>query len=212
MKTIAISMRITEAQNYFEERNSISFDLINLIETAGLVPLLVPNNLKNISEFLKQFNIDGVILSGGNNINPKLYQSIDKLEDVYDVRDDAEREILQYAINLELPILGICRGFHFLNVFFGGTIRNHIKGHVNKKHKLISTSNEFDKIIVNSYHNQGVIDEGLGKSLIVQAKAEDGFIEAFENKDLKLLGVQWHPERDFTNKDIQLIKNHYISL
>ncbi|WP_417857446.1 gamma-glutamyl-gamma-aminobutyrate hydrolase family protein [Xanthomarina gelatinilytica] len=212
MMTIAISMRVTEAPNYFEERNSISYDLIKFMEVAQLTPLLVPNNLKNIPAFLKQFNIDGVLLSGGNNINPKLYNCTDVLEDVYDERDQTEKELVEYAINLELPIVGICRGFHFLNVFFGGKIKNNIKGHVNQKHQLISENKEFNFEIVNSYHNQGVIEGGLGVSLAKLAQTEDGFVEAFENKELKLLALQWHPERDFSEKGVRLIKNHFTNL
>ena len=209
---IAISMRVTEAQNYLELRNSISFDLIHYIDRAGFLPILVPNNLKNVDQFLEQFKLSGIILTGGNNVDPKLYRSNEKVEDVYVERDQTETEMVKYAIKSELPIFGICRGFHFLNVFFKGKLLNQIEGHVNNRHKLLSNNKDFNSIIVNSYHNQGVEEECLGKSINILAKSEDGLIEAFENKQIKLLAIQWHPERDSTERDIILLKNHFSSL
>lgn len=209
MKMIAISMRVTEAQNYFELRNSISFDLIHYMDRAGFVPVLVPNNLENVGQFLEQFNLGGILLTGGNNIDPKLYHSDEQVGDVYVERDRTEAEMVKYAIKAELPIVGICRGFHFLNVFFEGSLLNQIEGHVNKKHKLLSDNKDFNSIIVNSYHNQGVEEQGIGKSLKILATSEDGYVEAFENKQIKLLAIQWHPERDSSDRDILLLKNHF---
>ena len=211
MKLIAISMRVTEAQNYLELRNSISFDLIHYMDRAGFVPILVPNNLENVGQFLQQFELSGILLTGGNNIDPKLYQSNEKIEDVYIERDQTEAEMVKYAIQSELPIVGVCRGFHFLNVFFEGRLLNQIEGHVDTRHKLLSDNKDFSSITVNSYHNQGLEEEGLGKSLNILAKSEDGLIEAFENKQIKLLGIQWHPERDSLDRDIMLLKNHFLN-
>lgn len=202
-------MRVTENQSYIEQRNVISFDLICFLESVGLTPLLIPNNLKDIELFLNTFEIDGVILSGGNNINPRLYNNDDGLDDVYDERDSTETLIVEYAIDAKLPILGICRGFHFLNIFFGGSLENHIEGHVNQKHRLNSTNKEFNSQIVNSYHNQGILEEGLGKSLDPLARSGDNFIEAFEHKQLDILAIQWHPERNPTSFDSNLVKNFF---
>jgi len=212
MKIIAISMRVTEAKTYYELRNSISFDIINYIQKMGFLPLLIPNNLINPVNFLKNFNVKGVLFAGGNNVNPKLYGSNEELDDVYDVRDKTEVEILNYALKLKLPIVGLCRGFHFLNVFFGGKIYNNIKGHVNTKHVLISKNSNFDSLIINSFHNHGVRDKDIALSLTSIAKSEDGIIEAFENKKLKLLALQWHPERDSNGKEFDIIKNHFYTL
>ena len=212
MKMIAIAMRVTEAQNYFELRNSISFDLIHYMGRAGFLPVLVPNNLENVGQFLDQFNLSGILLTGGNNIDPKLYHSNENVGDVYAERDQTEAEMVKYAIKAELSIFGICRGFHFLNVFFKGRLLNKIEGHVNKRHKLVSENKDLNSFVVNSYHNQGVEEGGLGKRLNILAKSEDGYVEAFENKQIKLLAIQWHPERDSSEKDILLLKNHFSNL
>ena len=209
---IAISMRVTKAQNYFELRNSISFDLIHFIQQAGFVPVLVPNNLDNVRHFLDKFDLIGILLTGGNNIDPKLYQSNEEVEDVYEERDHTETEMVKFAIEAELPIVGICRGFHFLNVFFEGRLLNQIEGHVNKRHKLVSEYKYYNSNVVNSYHNQAVEKGCLGKRLNILATSEDGYVEAFENKQLKLLAVQWHPERDSSERDIDLLKRHFLNL
>lgn len=206
---IAISTRVTEAQNYFEKRNSISFDVIEYFERIGLRVLLIPNNLKNIDDYLNDFLIEGVILTGGNNVDPTVYNSLDTLQDVYPERDNTEKVLFDFALHNKLPLLGICRGYHFINTQLGGGLVHNIKGHVNKFHKLISENMLYNNKEVNSYHNHGITKLQLSDKLKCIAVSEDNLVEAYENTQNKILGFQWHPERNFNDFDSKLIKKHF---
>ena len=96
---VAVSTRVTEAQNYLEKRNSISFDFISYLENLGMIPLMIPNNLKDLNKYLSFFKIKGIILTGGNNVDPKKYKSLSHLSDVYAERDETEKLLFNYAID-----------------------------------------------------------------------------------------------------------------
>ena len=197
-------MRVTEATNYKEERNSIAFEYIEYFEKLGFLVQLIPNNTKNIKKYFDK-NTYAVVLTGGNNVNPKLYKSDENLSDVYNQRDDIEKALVEVSLKKDISILGICRGFHFLNVYFGGKLTHNIKNHVNKTHTLYSENTILNNKSTNSYHNQGITQDGLAKGLEVLAKTEDGFIEAFKHKKNKVFAIQWHPERQDKKFDKKLI-------
>lgn len=204
MKKILMSMRVTEASNYKEERNSIAFEYIEFFESLGFFIQLVPNNTKYLSEYFDE-KVEAVILTGGNNVNPNLYNSDDKLEDIYDVRDETEQNLIQEAIYKSIPILGICKGFHLLNVYYGGKISHGINNHVNENHTLESIESILNGKITNSFHNQGIYLNDLAKNLEVIAKTEDDIVEAFRHRKDKVFAIQWHPERQNENYDKELI-------
>ena len=204
MKKILMSMRVTEASNYNEKRNSIAFEYIEFFESSGFFIQLVPNNTKYLSEYFYE-KVEAVVLTGGNNVNPILYNSDERLEDIYDIRDQTELTLIQEAINKNIPILGICKAFHLLNVYYGGKISHDIENHVNKNHTLESSEFILNGKNANSFHNQGIYLNDLAESLEVIAKTKDDVVEAFEHKKDKVLAIQWHPERQNENYDRELI-------
>ena len=107
---IAISLRIVKAQNYDETRDALSHDWPQFLENLGIIPIYIPNNLLNVKNYLSAFEIDGLILSGGDNLGTD------------PVRDKTETELLQYAMSKNIPTLGICRGLQLINQYFGGTL------------------------------------------------------------------------------------------
>jgi putative glutamine amidotransferase len=174
---------------------------------------------------------DGVVLTGGNDINPRLYNQPEYLvycnqKDIDEKRDEFEWKVLQHTEEKQIPILGICRGLQFVNVFFGGTLVpdipafgkfNHSKFQEGKDrdHLIeIDTNSLLHKIIgqekgeINSAHHQSVDMPGYG--LVASAMSPDGVIEGMERKEAKgksfLLLVQWHPER-MTNQESIFSKN-----
>ena len=209
MRKLALSMRVTESQNYFEMRNSIAFEYISFFENLGFLVILIPNNTKNVKAYLEDLKIDGVVLSGGNNVNPVLYEGKEELSSVYPQRDDIEKKLVELAIEKKLPLLGICRGFQYINVHFGGSIVHNIEGHVKKDHILISANTFLENAKTNSYHNQAIYENNMSKELEVIAKTEDGVVEAISHNKHKILGLQWHPERHNIIEDKNLIQDFF---
>lgn len=161
-------------------------------------------------------NCDGLILSGGPDIDPAKYgKGFDSAKCNIDFhRDSLEFEIIRLTKLKKMPILGVCRGLQILNVSEGGSLITDIptyissnvlhqvdSGDAHHKIKMIEGTNLFNLInmsdgIVNSNHHQAV-DE-LAPSLVPSAFSEDGIIEGLEYKDKSMpfmIAVQWHPER-----------------
>ena len=155
-------------------------------------------------------SIDGLVLTGGTDINPARYAQDRAPEtgDRDDPRDELEIRLLRDALAAELPVLAICRGMQLLNVACGGTLIQHLPSteiHIVKPReaaahivyvtggaRLIAIIGEGEHE-VNSRHHQAVDRPGDG--LIVSAKSPDGVIEAIERPgESFVLGVQWHPE------------------
>lgn len=201
---------------------------VNAVEKAGGVPLIIPVN-KNKENIKRQIEIvDGIIISGGADINPILYKEEPLIGLGYFDQDIDEFDLLatRIALILEKPILGICRGVQVLNVCLGGSLyqdishidSSYIKHYQDTKrytgtHTI--TISEWSKladiigteIVVNSFHHQSVKD--LGKGLVVTASSKDGVIEAIELKGNKfVIGVQWHPEEmiETSEKMLMLFK------
>jgi putative glutamine amidotransferase len=169
----------------------------------------------------------GLLLSGGADIDPARYgKPMDGARDIQPERDELEVEALAAADARRLPVLGICRGLQALNAFSGGTLIQHIEGHEAPdpmltglaRHDLAilpgtrlagillgrGTDDEaFEgapRLVVNSYHHQGVAPEGLAPGFVAAGTAEHRggiLVEAFETTDPErfLIGVQCHPER-----------------
>ena len=195
---IGISCRIDEAVNYFEVRNALSADWISYFNSLNYYPILIPNGLSDIDKYLNNLELDGIILSGGNNVNPILYDSNIKMNSVYDSRDKSEIKIITYALNNKLPLLGICRGMSIINIYFQGSLTHNIDNHVNVNHKIIIQEfhHYFDREkIVNSFHNHGTREHNVGADLRIFAKSKDGYVEGIYNLDKLIFGIQWHPER-----------------
>jgi gamma-glutamyl-gamma-aminobutyrate hydrolase PuuD len=145
----------------------------------------------------------GVLLQGGTDVHPSLYgEKIRHAKNPSPFRDMLEFQLLQKAHDLELPILGVCRGMQMLNVFYGGSLFQDInldqatdECHWGEIH-YVKFKNFFDykcgKSKVNSWHHQAV--KRLAPGFQVLAFSEDGLIEAIGNS--LALGVQWHPESD----------------
>ena len=161
------------------------------------------------NRFKKDIKFDGLLLLGGADINPRLYnQKRDALLKKIDTkRDSMELYLLKKAYSNNIPIFGICRGMQFINIFFGGTLHKDLKPiypkHYNtnlvvKEVKIIPHTKLYNiirakKIKVNSLHHQGIKD--LGKNLRISAYDINKIPYAIESQDENfLLGVQWHPE------------------
>jgi gamma-glutamyl-gamma-aminobutyrate hydrolase PuuD len=193
-----------------EESALVPADYVRSVEAAGGRPLLVPPSTDGIDETLDA--VDGLIFSGGSDLDPALYghEPHPETRDVVRVRDDAELTLLGAALARDMPVLAICRGSQLLNVARGGDLVQHLPealGHDGHKRDpgafsehgvTIEPGTLLGELVgehppVKSHHHQGF--GKLGDGLRVSARAEDGSPEALELPERRFaLGVLWHPE------------------
>lgn len=182
------------------------------VAAAGGVPVLLPAVPGAVAAVLPR--LDALVLAGGPDIDPARYGQDPHERAVLAAarRDEAELELLAAALELGLPLLGVCRGMQLLNVARGGTLLQHLPdvvGHaahaptpgtfgthpvrVHPHSRLAQVLGRQDVTGVPTYHHQA-IDE-LGDGLVATAWTHDGTVEALEDPSLPFcLGVQWHPE------------------
>ena len=163
-----------------------------------------------VAEYLPKVDTgyDGLILCGGNDVDPCLFcEQIRGAMDIDRARDERELMLLRAYVEAGKPILGICRGHQLINVFFGGSLYQHIPeaelhkrvGVMDSVHTVTSEQNSIirklygDKFSVNSAHHQAI--KVLGEGLRATAYWNNKYIEAVEHTAMPILGVQWHPER-----------------
>lgn len=199
-----LSMRVTEAENFREKRNAIAYDYIHFFEKLGFLIILVPNNSYSLQHYFELKDIGLFTLTGGNSvssISDKYSRSI------YDERNNTESVLIKKAIENNIPLLGICRGFHMINEYFNGELDDNIPYHVKTTHKLISEKKYLFNKQSNSYHNQGINKKSLAQELEPIAWCKDGYIEAAVHREHPILGIQWHPERQTEKYDKKLIND-----
>lgn len=196
-----------------------------LLEISGCIPLVMPVtygqfNLDSLIDV-----VDGILLTGSpSNVCPTHYGA----ERVFDekfldlARDATTLPLIRRAVELDLPLIAICRGFQELNVALGGSLHQKVQELPGKRdhreqpdvnlkinyetlaHKVhthkgglfeqMGLPEEFD---VNSLHQQGA--DRLGNGLFVEAMSDDGVVEALSYAGKRfILGVQWHPEGDYS--------------
>lgn len=155
-------------------------------------------------------NFDGVVITGGHDIDPVLYASQPEVVPRYDrARDELESQVIDLALAHDLPLLGICRGAQLLNVRLGGSLYQELRSLRDKTSNrwtvlplktllpvpgtVLARLMNCEACRINSLHNQGI--DRLGTGLRISGRDLDGIIQAVENPDSRfLVGVQWHPE------------------
>ena len=187
------------------------------IEAAGGTPVVIPPRRKpDVSLISLIDRIDGLLLSGGADINPILMgeDPVPALHGINNERDAFELALTRLAYNRQVPMLGICRGIQVLAAALGGTVIQDIATamphstlvkHSQDADRGVAThfvTAEADSVVgqllgtrfaVNSFHHQAVGEPG--PHFRVTARSADGVVEAIENTDMKsIIGVQWHPE------------------
>lgn len=197
-------------------RSYVNEDYSDSIIQSGGIPFIIPFNEddKVIEAQLRM--VDGLLLSGGHDIDPQLYdeEPMPEIGTVWSARDHFDMKLLEMAEKHGIPVLGICRGAQIINVYHGGSLYQDLKYYPVKtiKHMQVPTpwwqpthqitlskgttlTRIFDEekhLRVNSFHHQLI--KKVGQGLSVSAVAKDGAYEGIENADGSVIGVQWHPE------------------
>jgi putative glutamine amidotransferase len=177
-------------------------DYARSVYTAGGMPVHLPIDA-DPAEWVE--HLDGLVLTGGADIEPSRYGRENTASDTEPARDAVEFTLYEAALEREIPVLGICRGFQLINVHAGGTLHQNVPSHARYDLAPSAVAHELTieagsilhglfggRHLVNSLHHQ-TADE-IGHGLRIVASAEDGTPEAFEVDDARVLAVQWHPE------------------
>lgn len=187
---------------------------------AGMEPVVVSIQSEQIQQQFQQEyldysvfkveNCDGLLIPGGGDINPSRYGQENKGSImIMDALDELQFSMIEEFVKSRKPILGICRGHQVINVYFGGTMIQHLStadrhfhkiGDPDKVHRCIAKEDSWlaelygTDFFHNSAHHQAV--DIIGRGLMIDSHCpDDGVVEAFHHTALPIYGVQWHPER-----------------
>lgn len=191
---------------------------VEVMESAGAdVRVLIPDYYSEATTEELMRNVGGLLICGGPDVDPALYGEEPDPEAglvLNKALDDLELRILQYALDLDMPVLAICRGMQLMNVAFGGKLIQDLPNHRSEKIKdkwvpashniYIAPGAKTAPVIgmagffkVNSLHHQGLKEAQRAPRLMTTAyEVEDGLIEGLESPEHSwVIGLQCHPER-----------------
>jgi putative glutamine amidotransferase len=187
------------------------------VERAGGEPVPVDDRASPAELEQALGGMDGLLISGGADLDPSLYRAVPNGSQAPDLgRDALDLRAFQAAAARAVPTLGVCRGMQAINAFSGGTLVQHVEGHQSVPYaagpgsthplrvvpgsRLSSVIGGEEAIVVNTYHHQAVAPDGLAPGLRASAFADHGPMELIEGLEARdpdrwLVGIQCHPER-----------------
>lgn len=191
---------------------------VEALERAGAVPMPLDERASTADRAAAFAAMDGLLLSGGADIDPARYgEAPAGAREAEPGRDALEDEAFRSAIDSGVPILGVCRGLQAINVFAGGSLVQHLDGHESTAYpspavtrhrldladgsRLAAILGESSDLEVNSYHHQAITADRLAPGLRIAAFADHAdageLVEGVESTDPErwLIGIQCHPER-----------------
>lgn len=201
VRRIGVTMRSSPAPNYAEARDALARDWGDYIRAVlpEVIWQPIPNLGKDAVEHLQSWELDGLILTGGDDLGAA------------PLRDETEELLLEHALATRLPVFGVCRGLQLLQKHCGGRVEDLVgRKHVGTRHRVrwVDGRTETDELEfeVNSFHSKGIRE--LAPELEAVAADEDGWTEAARHRSAPVVAVMWHPEREhpYHERDAQLIR------
>ena len=190
---------------------------VEAITRGGGVAVLIPPQPLEVDEARRILgSLDGLVMCGGWDIEPSRYgqETSDKIEETDSLRDETEMTLLGTALELDMPVLGICRGAQMVNVHLGGTLHQHIPDITGsdryRKPGGLFTNEEMalepgsrladifsgDSAVPGPVQHHQAIDQ-VAEGLVVSARGPDGIIQGVEAPGKTFcVAVQWHPEEN----------------
>lgn len=214
-------MRFAVTMNHRPEetppRDVLQHAYVPFVQSLGLLPVLIPNTLADVVAYAELMEIDGLVLTGGVDVAPERYGEQNTASEVSaPQRDETEFRLLDWAVERGFPVIGICRGSHVINTYFGGkmiqdipsmlrTPVNHDDGATHPVRIADARARRavgVESLTVNSYHHQAIVPERLAPGLVPFAVSPaDGIVEGVYHPGCSVIAVQWHPERPSPSRE-----------
>tara|TARA_B100000700_G_C14870926_1_gene773390 strand:+ start:246 stop:896 length:651 start_codon:yes stop_codon:yes gene_type:complete len=208
---VGITVQNINHPNYSEKGHYLNVRWQDFAEASGftLIPL---TSVSLADQMIREKYIQAIILSGGGNLSKNFYNKnlLKKNTNSIDLhREIIEKRLIKYSLEINIPLIGICRGMQALAMYFGSQLYR-VEKHVKTRHVLDYHCPVLEKNIirkVNSYHDYGVMDADVPKGFKIHVKYLNT-VEQMIHDNQKMLGIMWHPEREdkFSNLDIELFR------
>lgn len=210
MLRIGLTQRVEVLPDRDECRDCLDQAWTHLLVNNGYWPIPLPNCVADVTALIEELALDGVILTGGNDL-----AWLANASNTAPQRDTFERELLNHCAWQGIPVLGVCRGLQMMATHYGSELMR-VSDHVANCH-AIQVDPSFDEILsdrdqVNSFHEWGLLRDGLGPDLQVVATAPDHTVEMIIHGTYPQIGIMWHPERAPSDeRDLSLIHGLFFA-
>lgn len=213
---IGVTARIHDQDNNTFVR--VNKNYLDQLTNRGLTPIILcPHNYQNVLPLC-----DGFLVIGGDDFNPTLYneKNLGMSKDIRDYLDKLDQDVIKYAEENKLPLLGICRGIQAISAIHHEKLYQDIneaklnhpennKTHLVKRIALGNLSSKLpDEFLVNTYHHQAVQNLPSG---YFATYVNGDIIEAVEHQTLPIIAFQWHPER-LDTLETKIIFDYFVEL
>ncbi len=208
MLRIGVTQRVEARADIGERRDCLDQAWTGLLSRISMLAVPIPNCLQDVGAYLAELRLDGVILSGGNDL-----AGLGEADKAAPERDACEHALLELAAECGFPVFGVCRGLQVMAQHYGATLTR-VDGHVASSHSVRARDTGplifEDRESVNSFHRWGIHEKDLPPNIGLVASGLDDTVEAIRHLRYRQAAVMWHPERgDTDSRDLDLMRTFF---